>query len=211
VQDGEGVTELGLTEEHGDPGVTGTRTCRREHVSNMQPRRLLAPDPPFHEAGTMPTDDRGRLTPSRWSAIPARPRRNPRGAGYDVCCHGCAGIKHFDLTPKEEREQSGRLSPQCRRPWEGHTDGTAATAPRGTPAASSQPRADSSTTAITTVEEFAHLAGRSRAKGHLVIPDALTNNDGKYAVWVGHVGEQWFSSCASLRHAAPAREAGSRR
>jgi len=113
VQDGEGFTELGLTEAHGlIQGVKGRDLAGEsmfEYGSRVGFWRLLRL---FHER-EMPID-RVRLRPRAGAQSRGR-RRNP-AAGYDVCCTG--GLdQSFRPHPNEEQEHIRKAIASCRRPW----------------------------------------------------------------------------------------------
>lgn len=105
VQDGEGYTELGLTEGGSlDPGVKG-RDLAGEGMFAYGSRvgfwRLLRL---FQERG---------LALTIFGCALALERNPPaaaaiRAAGLDVCCHGWRWIRHYDLTEAEERDHIAR-------------------------------------------------------------------------------------------------------
>src|SRR6266478_6414716 len=101
VQDGEGCTELGLTEAHGsDTGVSG-RDLAGEGMFAYGSRvgfwRLMRL---FQE----------RRLPRTIFGCALAIERNPEAAdeirrsGFDVCCHGWRWVKHYLLSEQEERE-----------------------------------------------------------------------------------------------------------
>ena len=101
VQDGEGHTELGLTEAHGlNQGVRGRDLAGEsmfEYGSRVGFWRLMR----LFEERSLPMTVFGcalalERNPEAAAAI--------RAAGHDVCCHGWRWIKHFELTEEEERE-----------------------------------------------------------------------------------------------------------
>jgi putative urate catabolism protein len=124
--------------------------------------------------------------------------RNPeaaaaiRAAGYDVCSHGWRWVKHFELSEEEERDHI-RKAIESQQKTVGHRpDGWYC---RYGPSVN---------TRRLVVEEGGFLYDsdyygdelpiwtRVNDKPHLVVPYSLTNNDGKYAGWMG-TSDQWFS------------------
>jgi putative urate catabolism protein len=124
--------------------------------------------------------------------------RNPeaaaaiRAAGFDVCSHGWRWVKHFELSEEEEREHI-RLAVASLEKTVGHRpDGWYC---RYGPSVN---------TRRLVVEEGGFLYDSDYygdelpiwktvdGKPHLVVPYSLTNNDGKYAGWMG-TSDQWFS------------------
>jgi allantoinase len=105
VQDGEGYTEIGLTEATGLPtGVQG-RDLAGEGMFAYGSRvgfwRLMRL---FEERGL----------PLTVFGCALAIERNPqaalaiRNSGFDVCCHGWRWIKHYLLSEEEEREHIAR-------------------------------------------------------------------------------------------------------
>jgi peptidoglycan/xylan/chitin deacetylase (PgdA/CDA1 family) len=124
--------------------------------------------------------------------------RNPeaaaaiKDAGYDVCSHGWRWVKHFELSEEEERDHI-RKAIESQQKTVGHRpDGWYC---RYGPSVN---------TRRLVVEEGGFLYDsdyygdelpiwtRVNDKPHLVVPYSLTNNDGKYAGWMG-TSDQWFS------------------
>ena len=190
VQDGEGFTEVGLTEAHGlGQGVKGRDLAGEgmfEYGSRVGFWRLMRL---FQER---------KLPMTVFGCALALERNKPaadaiRASGFDVCCHGWRWIKHFELTEAEEREhiRQGRRRRCRRRSASGRSAGTAATGRASTRAAWSSRRAASSTTRDYYGDELPFwktVDGRP----HLIVPYSLTNNDGKYAGWVG-TSDEWFA------------------
>lgn len=100
VQDGEGRTEIALTEAPADPGVKG-RDLAGEGMFAYGSRvgfwRLMRL---FEERGL----------PMTVFGCALAIERNPRAAaaiaasGHDVCCHGWRWVEHYHLCEEEERE-----------------------------------------------------------------------------------------------------------
>ena len=101
VQDGEGFTEVGLTEAHRlGQGVKGRDLAGEgmfEYGSRVGFWRLMRL---FQER---------KLPMTVFGCALALERHKPaadaiRASGFDVCCHGWRWIKHYELTEAEERE-----------------------------------------------------------------------------------------------------------
>ncbi|BBK41439.1 polysaccharide deacetylase [Allostella vacuolata] len=189
VQDGEGHTELGLTEAHGlNQGVKGRDLAGEsmfEYGSRVGFWRLLRL---FQERGI----------PMTVFGCALALERNPeaaaaiRAAGYDVCCHGWRWIKHFELSEDEEREHIRLAVASLQK--------TVGERPYGWYCR----YGPSVNTRRLVVEEGGFTYDSDsyadelpfwqtvEGKPHLVMPYSLTNNDGKYAGWMG-TSEQWFS------------------
>jgi len=101
VQDGEGFTEVGLTEAHGiNQGVKGRDLAGESmfeygsRVGFWRVRRL------FQERGLPLTVFGCALALERNPAVAAAIRES----GWDVCSHGWRWVKHYELTEAQERE-----------------------------------------------------------------------------------------------------------
>jgi len=188
VQDGEGYTETGLTEAHGMGIAIQGRDLAGEGMFEYGSRvgfwRLLRL---FEE----------RKLPMTVFGCGLAMERNPPAsaaivkAGFDVCSHGWRWIKHYELSEDAEREHIAK--------------GVAAIAKMtGAPPAGWYCRyGPSVNTRRLLVEAGGFLYDSDYygdelpfwktvlGKPHLIIPYSLTNNDGKYAGWVG-TSEQWF-------------------
>lgn len=189
VQDGEGHTELGLTEAHGlNQGVRGRDLAGEsmfEYGSRVGFWRLLRL---FQE----------RSLPMTVFGCALALERNPeaaaaiRAAGYDVCCHGWRWIKHFELTEEEEREHIRRAVASLRqtvgdRPYGWYC--------RYGPSVNTRRLVAEEGGFLYDSDSYAdELPFWQTVEGqpHLVVPYSLTNNDGKYAGAVG-TSDQWFS------------------
>jgi peptidoglycan/xylan/chitin deacetylase (PgdA/CDA1 family) len=189
VQDGEGFTELGLTEAHGlNQGVKGRDLAGEsmfEYGSRVGFWRLLR----LFQEREMPMTVFGcalalERNPEAATAIGA--------AGCDVCCHGWRWIKHFDLAPEEEQEHIRKAVVSLQktvgeRPYGWYCRYGPSVNTRRLVAAEGGFLYDSDY-----YGDELPFWQTVEGKGHLVIPYSLTNNDGKYAGWVG-TSEQWFS------------------
>jgi allantoinase len=189
VQDGEGFTELGLTEAHGlNQGVKGRDLAGEsmfEYGSRVGFWRLLRL---FQE----------RKMPMTVFGCALALERNPeaaaaiRAAGYDVCCHGWRWIKHFDLAPEEEEEHIRKAIASLQktvgeRPYGWYCRYGPSVNTRRLLAAEGGFLYDSDY-----YGDELPFWQTVEGKPHLVIPYSLTNNDGKYAGWVG-TSDEWFS------------------
>jgi peptidoglycan/xylan/chitin deacetylase (PgdA/CDA1 family) len=189
VQDGEGFTELGLTEAHGlNHGVKGRDLAGEslfEYGSRVGFWRLLR----LFQEREMPMTVFGcALALERNSEAAAA----IRAAGYDVCCHGWRWIKHFDLAPEEEQEHIRKAIASLQetvgeRPYGWYCRYGPSVNTRRLVAAEGGFLYDSDY-----YGDELPFWQTVEGKGHLVIPYSLTTNDGKYAGWVG-TSEQWFS------------------
>ena len=179
VQDGEGYTELGLTEAHGlNQGVKG-RDLAGESMFEYGSRvgfwwlmRL------FEERG---------LPMTVFGCALAMERHPPAC----VCSHGWRWIKHFELGEEEEREHIRKAVASFKK--------TIGEAPAGWYCR----YGPSVNTRRLVVDHGGFLYDSDYygdelpfwktvdGKPHLIVPYSLTHNDGKYAGWVGTSG-QWF-------------------
>jgi allantoinase len=189
VQDGEGFTELGLTEAHGlNQGVKGRDLAGEsmfEYGSRVGFWRLMRL---FQERG-LPLTIFGcalalERNPSAAAAI--------RDAGFDVCCHGWRWIKHFELTEEEERDHIRKAIASLEKTVGARPLGWYCRYGPGV------------NTRRLLTEEGGFLYDSDyygdelpfwktvNGRPHLIVPYSLTNNDGKYAGWVG-TSDQWFA------------------
>ena len=189
VQDGEGYTEAGLTEALGGGQVKSGRDLAAEGMFEYGSRvgfwrlmRLFAErDLPLTVFGCALALERNALAAA---AI--------RDAGHDVCSHGWRWVRHFELNAAKEREHIARAVASLEQTVGHRPDGWYC---RYGPSVN---------TRRLLVEHGGFLYDSDyygeelpfwvtvEGKGHLVVPYSLTNNDGKYAGWMG-TGEQWFS------------------
>lgn len=189
LQDGEGYTETGLTEAHGlNQGVEGRDLAGEsmfEYGSRVGFWRLLRL---FQE----------RKLPMTIFGCALALERNPQAAeairrsGYDVCSHGWRWIKHFQLKEADEREHIRKAVESIARTTGERPYGWYCRYGPGL------------NTRRLVAEEGGFIYDSDyygdelpfwktvQGKPHLVVPYSLTNNDGKYAGWVG-TSEQWFS------------------
>ena len=186
---GDGYTEHGLTESYGVKQVTQGRDLAAEGMFEYGSRvgfwRLTRL---FQERG-LPLTIFGcalalEQNPEACAAI--------RAAGYDVCSHGWRWVKHFELSEAEERDHIARAVASIER-----TTGAK-------PAGWYCRYGPSVNTRRLVIEHGGFLYDSDyygeelpfwltvEGRGHLVVPYSLTNNDGKYAGWMG-TSDQWFS------------------
>jgi peptidoglycan/xylan/chitin deacetylase (PgdA/CDA1 family) len=189
VQDGEGFTELGLTEAHGLAQGGKGRDLAGESMFEYGSRvgfwRLMR----LFQARKLPL--------TVFACALALERHKPaaeaiRASGFDVCSHGWRWIKHADLTEAEEHEHIRKAVASL--------EATVGERPLGWYCR----YGPSVNTRRLVAEEGGFLYDSDYygdelpfwktvgGKGHLVVPYSLTNNDGKYAGWTG-TSEQWFS------------------
>lgn len=187
-QDGEPYTETGLTEAHGLNQMGGGRDLAAEGMFEYGSRvgfwRLVRL---FEERGLPMTVFGCALALERNPKAAAK----IRDAGYDVCCHGWRWIKHFELAEAEEREHIRRAIASLQQ--------TMGERPLGWYCR----YGPSVNTRRLLMEEGGFLYDSDyygdelplwqlvEGKPQLVIPYSLTNNDGKYAGWMG-TSDQWF-------------------
>ena len=189
VQDGEGYTEVQHTEAFGrQQGLDGRDLAGEgmfEYGSRVGFWRLLRM---FRE----------RRLPLTIFGCALAIERNPlvadaiRQSGYDVCSHGWRWIKHYELSEDEEREHIRKAVESLER--------TTGQRPRGWYCR----YGPGLNTRRLVVEHGGFLYDSDyygdelpfwktvEGKPHLVVPYSLTNNDGKYAGWMG-TSDEWFS------------------
>ena len=189
VQDGEGFTEVGLTEAHGlGQGVKGRDLAGEslfEYGSRVGFWRLMRQ---FEER---------KLPMTVFGCALAMERHPPactaiKAAGHDVCSHGWRWIKHFELSEAEEREHIRKAFASIKS--------TMGEAPAGWYCR----YGPSVNTRRLVVDHGGFLYDSDYygdelpfwktvdGKPHLVIPYSLTHNDGKYAGWTG-TSDDWFA------------------
>lgn len=189
VQDGEGFTEVGLTEAHAlNQGPQGRDLAGEglfeygSRVGFWRLMRLL----------------QERKLPMTIFGCALALERNPQAAaairesGFDVCSHGWRWIKHYELSESEEREHIRKGVESIAR--------TTGERPLGWYCR----YGPSVNTRRLLAEEGGFLYDSDyygdelpfwktvQGKPHLIIPYSLTNNDGKFAGSVG-TSDQWFS------------------
>ena len=189
VQDGEGYTEVGLTEAHGlGQGVTGRDLAGEglfEYGSRVGFWRLLRL---FEERGLPMTIFGCGLAMERHAPASAAIKK----AGFDVCSHGWRWVKHWELTEEQERDHIAKAIAAIEK----------MTGER--PLGWYCRYGPSVNTRRLVVEDGGFLYDSDyygdelpfwktvNGKPHLIVPYSLTHNDGKYAGWVG-TSDQWFS------------------
>lgn len=189
VQDGEGFTEIQHTEASGrQQGIEGRDLAGEgmfEYGSRVGIWRLFRM---FQE----------RNLPLTLFACALALERNPplaeaiRESGYDICSHGWRWIKHYQLSEADEREQIAKAVASLEQ--------TTGQRPLGWYC-----RYGPSINTRRLVAEHGGFLYDSDYYGdelpfwksvhdqpHLVVPYSLTNNDGKYAGWMG-TSDDWFS------------------
>ncbi|MGI9478559.1 MAG: polysaccharide deacetylase family protein [Hyphomicrobiaceae bacterium] len=189
VQDGEGFTEVQHTEAFGrQQGLEGRDLAGEgmfEYGSRVGIWRLFR----LFQARDLPV--------TLFACALALERNPPlaeaiRETGYDVCSHGWRWIKHYQLSETEEREHIAKAVTSLER--------TTGQRPLGWYC-----RYGPSLNTRRLVVEHGGFLYDSDYYGeelpfwktvdgqpHLVVPYSLTNNDGKYAGWVG-TSDEWFS------------------
>ena len=189
MQDGEGFTETGLTEAHGRNEIRSGRDLAAEGMFEYGSRvgfwRLMRL---FQERGLPMTVFGCALALERNPEAAAAIRES----GFDVCSHGWRWVKHYELSEEQEREHI-RLAVASLAKTVGHRpDGWYC---RYGPSVN---------TRRLVVEEGGFLYDSDyygdelpiwkvvQGRPHLVVPYSLTNNDGKYAGWMG-TSDDWFS------------------
>jgi len=189
VQDGEGFTEIGLTEAHGRPQIIKGRDLAGESMFEFGSRvgfwRLLRL---FQERGL----------PMTLFACALAVERNPAAAkaigesGFDVCSHGWRWINHFELSEDEEREHIRKAVASFQtiigeRPLGWYCRYGAGVNTRRLITEEGGFLYDSDYYGDEL--PFWKTVG---GKAHLIVPYSLVNNDGKYAGWIG-TSDAWFS------------------
>ena len=189
VQDGEGFTETGLTEAHGaSRGVQGRDLAGEsmfEYGSRVGFWRLMR----LFQDRELPLTIFGCALALERNPLAAAAIRD---SGFDLCCHGWRWINHFHLSEADEREHIRKAIASLQQSIGARPLGWYC---RYGPSVN---------TRRLLVEEGGFLYDSDSyndelpywrsvsGKPHLVVPYSLTNNDGKYAGWVGN-SDQWFS------------------
>jgi peptidoglycan/xylan/chitin deacetylase (PgdA/CDA1 family) len=189
IELGDGHSETGLTEAHGLNQLKSGRDLAAEGMFEYGSRvgfwRLTRL---FQERG-LPLTIFGcamalERNPDAAAAI--------RAAGYDVCSHGWRWVKHFELSEAEEREHIARAVASLEK--------TVGHKPEGWYCR----YGPSENTRRLVMEHGGFLYDSDYygdelpfwltvdGKPQLVVPYSITNNDGKYAGWMG-TSDQWFS------------------
>ena len=187
VPDGEPRSETGLTEAHGltPAGRDLAAESMFEYGSRVGFWRLVR----LFQERTLP------LTVFACALALERHRAAAdaiREAGFDVCSHGWRWIKHDELTRETEREHIRRAIASFEK--------TLGARPLGWYCR----YGPSVNTRALLVEEGGFLYDSDayndelpywvtvNGRGHLVVPYSLTNNDGKFAGWLG-TADAWFA------------------
>ncbi len=189
VQDGEGYTEVQHTEAFGrQQGLDGRDLAGEgmfEYGSRVGFWRLMRL---FQERGLPLTIFGCALAIERNPLVAEAIRQS----GFDVCSHGWRWIKHYELSEEEEREQIRKAVLSLER--------TTGQRPRGWYCR----YGPGLNTRRLVVEHGGFLYDSDyygdelpfwktvEGQPHLVVPYSLTNNDGKYAGWMG-TSDEWFS------------------
>lgn len=189
VQDGEGHTDIGLTDAHGMGQAIEGRDLAGESLFEYGSRvgfwrimRLFRErDLPMTIYGCGLAFERN---PEASAAIKA--------AGHDVCSHGWRWIKHYELSEQEEREHIRKAIASTEKMIGERPLGWYCRYGPG------------ENTRRLVVEEGGFLYDSDyygdelpfwvtvEGKPQLVVPYSLTNNDGKYLTGIGN-SDQWFA------------------
>lgn len=188
IQDGEDHSEHGLTESMGiGAGVKGRDLAAEgmfEYGSRVGFWRLMR----LFQERKLPMTVFGCALAIERNPLAARAIRE---SGFDVCCHGWRWIKHYELSEAEEREHIRKAVASLQK--------TVGERPLGWYCR----YGPSVNTRRLVAEEGGFLYDSDsyadelpfwqtvEGKPHLVVPYSLTNNDGKYAGWVG-TSNDWF-------------------
>jgi len=189
VQDGEGHTDIGLSEAHGMGQAIQGRDLAGESLFEYGSRvgfwRLMRL---FQERGLPMTIYGCGLAFERNPEASAAIKK----AGFDVCSHGWRWIKHYELSEAEEREHIRKAIAATEKMIGERPLGWYCRYGPGV------------NTRRLLVEEGGFLYDSDYygdelpfwvtvdGKPQLVVPYSLTNNDGKYMTGIG-TSEQWFS------------------
>jgi allantoinase len=189
VQDGEGHTDIGLTEAHGMGQTIQGRDLAGESLFEYGSRvGFWRIDRLFRERALPMTIYGCGLAFERNPAVSAAIRE----AGYDVCSHGWRWIKHYELGEEEEREHIRKAILSTEKMIGERPLGWYCRYGPG------------ENTRRLLVEEGGFLYDSDYygdelpfwvtvdGKPQLVVPYTLTNNDGKYLTGIGN-SDQWFT------------------
>ena len=108
-----------------------------------------------------------------------------RASGFDVCCHGWRWVKHFELTEAEEREHIRKAVASLQTTVGGRALGLVLPLRARREHAPPDRRGGRLPLRLRLLWRRAALLETVNGRPHLVVPYSLTNNDGKYAGWVG--------------------------
>lgn len=189
VQDGEGFSETGLSEAHGLNQAGSGRDLAAEGMFEYGSRVGFWRLQKLFEERNLPLTIFGCALALERNPLAAQ---KIRAMGYDVCCHGWRWIKHYELSEEQERSHIEKAISSLQQ--------TIGQRPLGWYCR----YGPSVNTRRLVVEEGGFLYDSDsyadelpfwqlvQGKPHLVVPYSLTNNDGKYAGWVG-TSDDWFS------------------
>lgn len=189
MQDGEGHTDIGLTEAHGMGQTIQGRDLAGESLFEYGSRvgfwRIMRL---FQERGLPMTIYGCGLAFERNAEVSAA----IKAAGHDVCSHGWRWIKHYELSEAEEREHIRKAIASTEKMIGERPLGWYCRYGPG------------ERTRRLLVEEGGFLYDSdyygdelpfwvtAEGKPQLVVPYSLTNNDGKYLTGIGN-SDQWFT------------------
>jgi peptidoglycan/xylan/chitin deacetylase (PgdA/CDA1 family) len=189
IQDGENYSETGLTEAHGLHAASRGRDLAAESMFEYGSRVGFWRLHRLFQQRRLPMTVFGCALALERNAVAAQAIRE---AGYDVCCHGWRWVLHAKLTEDEEREHIRKAVASLEK--------SVGSRPLGWYCR----YGPSIHTRRLLIEEGGFTYDSDyygdelpfwrvcNGRPHLIVPYSLTNNDGKYAGWVG-TSEQWFS------------------
>jgi peptidoglycan/xylan/chitin deacetylase (PgdA/CDA1 family) len=189
VQDGEGYTDIGLTEAHGMGQTISGRDLAGESLFEYGSRVGFWRVTRLFQERNLPLTMYGcglalERNPETSAAIAK--------AGYDICSHGWRWIKHYELSEAEERDHIRKAVTSTVKMIGERPQGWYCRYGPG------------ENTRRLVVEEGGFLYDSDYygdelpfwltvdGKPHLVVPYSLTNNDGKYMTGVAN-SDQWFA------------------
>jgi peptidoglycan/xylan/chitin deacetylase (PgdA/CDA1 family) len=189
VQDGEGHTDIGLTEAHGMGQTIQGRDLAGESLFEFGSRAgFWRINRLFRERDLPMTVYGCALAFERNAAV----SKAIKDAGYDICSHGWRWIKHYELGEAEERDHIAKaIAATVKMIGERPLGWYCRYGP-------------GENTRRLLVEEGGFLYDSDyygdelpfwvsvEGKGQLVVPYTLTNNDGKYLTGIGNA-DQWFT------------------
>jgi putative urate catabolism protein len=189
VQDGEGHSDIGLTEAHGMGQTINGRDLAGESLFEYGSRVGFWRLTRLFQERNLPMTVYGcglafERNPETSAAIAK--------AGYDICSHGWRWIKHYELSESEERDHIRKAITSTVKMIGERPQGWYCRYGPG------------ENTRRLVVEEGGFLYDSDYygdelpfwltvdGKPHLVVPYSLTNNDGKYMTGVAN-SDQWFA------------------
>ncbi len=186
IQDGEDHSETGLTEAHGMGVATIVRDLAAESMFEYGSRvgfwrlhRL------FHDRRLPMTVFGCALARHPEAALAIRE------AGYDVCCHGWRWVLHNKLDEAEERQHIAKAIVSLEKNVGSRPLGWYC---RYGPSVNTRRllvEAGGFTYDSDSYADELPFWRTVNGRPHLIVPYSLTNNDGKYAGWMG-TSDQWF-------------------